>query len=783
MATSARNLARRLLRTRRATVADGAPATAPLVPTVVAGPDVAGGLAAEQAGYLERAWALLRDLPRATWSREAADAYARSGLTVDPPTALREIRALAADASADVAAASWLALCSRVFGYGDQELARTLWERLDASVGTGPAAARQERFVVQSRDWLHPWVAASNDSPSAPPAPEGTVSYAVVDYGHPGRARASANIGDHVQTIASLGHVLRHRDLTYSGDGELVELVGRLGERVRPDRVRTGTGGNVQLMTLERDASTYQEIPPDTWMLGFGWYMHPIFGMRCDLPFHRNLRPLFVSFHCNNRALLTPEAIDYLKQYGPVGCRDHTTADLLLSAGVPAFFSGCITTTVTTLFPDLTTPPPADALVGYVDVDLSKVPIGSPLYRQSADVVRFTPFVRNIDIAVQMLDDYRTHHRQLVTSRLHTYLPGRSIGIDIDFRPGNLADPRFVGLNPLTDEGFATIRDGIDGLLEQVLPLALGGASVEEVYARWREITAPLVAAAQARLAAPAETTPLQTTIPAQVAARRVAAPAGVPADALHVVVQMRRGQRPLLRRLVASIAEHTTAPVQIWLLHRGLDPRVSELARDAITLTDVDLGDLAIDLVHPDGSTADAAQVVRLVAPDLLVDVDRYVVLPIGSVLTEDLAPLAATDLQGHLLAATTSVGVRAISGFHRIHAAARDLGTTSLPDRAERAAELRRTVHQKHAFDFDAFDTDLMVFDAARARAEGLLSTLAAGMERYGLSHRTALHAVVGPDRVVLPARWNVLPDRSAVTDPALVRLPLNPEPRSTP
>lgn len=776
MATSARTLARRLLRARGASVVDGSSgaAAAASTPALVAGPDLAWGLTAERGGFLERAWALLKGLPAATWASEAADAYARSGLTVEPDAALRSIRALAADQRADVPAASWLALCSRVFGYGDQELARTLYARLDESVGDGKGV---DKFVVQSRDWLRPWVAASNDSPDAPAAPAGTVSYAVVDYGHPGRARASANIGDHVQTIASLGHVLRHRDLTYSGEPDLVDLAGRLGERVRPDRVRNGTTGNVQLMTLERDASTYQEIPPDTWMIGFGWYMHPIFGMRCGFPFHKNLRPLFVSFHCNNRDLLTAEAIDYLKQYGPVGCRDHTTVDILLSAGVPAFFSGCITTTVTTLFPDLATPPPADSLIGYVDVDLSKVPIGSPLYRQSADVVRFTPFVKNIDIAVKMLDDYRSNHRQMVTSRLHTYLPGRSIGIDIDFRPGNLADPRFVGLNPLTSEGFAAIRDGIDGLLEQVLPLAFSGASVDEVYTRWRDVTAPLVAAARARFEAPAVETPLQTTLPAQVAARRAATPADVPADAIHVVVQMRKGQRPVLRRLIDSVAEHTTAPVHVWVLHRGLDPRVADLARGTVTTTDVDLGDLAVDLVQPDGSTADAGQVVRLVTTDLLADVDRFVVLPIASVLSEDLATLAATDLEGHLVAAATSVGVRAISGFHVIHAAARNLGATRLPDRAARAAELRRSVHQKHAFDFDAFDSDLMVVDAARAREQGLLAALAGWMEHYGLSYRAALHAVVGPDRAVVPERWNVLPDRSAVTDPALARLPMNP------
>ncbi len=73
---------------------------------------------------------------------------------------------------------------------------------------------------------------------------------------------------------------------------------------------------------------------------------------RYGFPFHPNLLPIFVSFHCSKRDLLTDEAIDYLRRFAPIGCRDWTTVDILLSVGVPAFFSGCMTTTVRTVFPN-----------------------------------------------------------------------------------------------------------------------------------------------------------------------------------------------------------------------------------------------------------------------------------------------------------------------------------------------------------------------------------------------------------------------------------------------
>ena len=111
----------------------------------------------------------------------------------------------------------------------------------------------------------------------------------------------------------------------------------------------------------------YQAIPEGTWALCFGWYMHALFAMRFGFPLHRNLRPIFISFHCNKRDLLTTEAVEYLKRYGPVGCRDWNTVHLLASQGIPAFFSGCLTTTIDGVFPPGATPPP-DAPVAYVDV-------------------------------------------------------------------------------------------------------------------------------------------------------------------------------------------------------------------------------------------------------------------------------------------------------------------------------------------------------------------------------------------------------------------------------
>jgi hypothetical protein len=280
---------------------------------------LAAGIAAARRGYRELAWEELRGLPRTTWAVHAPAEYVRSGLTVAPDAALREIRALVADDPPEVRAKSWHELLTAVWGRGESELARELFAIFERHVREDQPLWRNAEL---HRDWMRPWVEADPDSPTAPPPPDGRRTFAVMDYGHPSATKASANIGDHVQTIAALGHLVRHQGVRLHGREDLIDLLAQLRARTRPDRRREDISGDLEVITAHRDASIYEPIPEDTWILCFGWFMHSLFRMRHGFPLHRNLRPIFVSFHCNKRELLTPEAIDYIRRYGPVGRRD-----------------------------------------------------------------------------------------------------------------------------------------------------------------------------------------------------------------------------------------------------------------------------------------------------------------------------------------------------------------------------------------------------------------------------------------------------------------------------
>jgi hypothetical protein len=76
-----------------------------------------------------------------------------------------------------------------------------------------------------------------------------------------------------------------------------------------------------------------------------GWYMR----RPENWPPSDSIIPLLTSIHISPlcaEKMLTKEGVDYLKKYGPVGCRDLGTKDILDKAGVPCFFSGCLTLTL-----------------------------------------------------------------------------------------------------------------------------------------------------------------------------------------------------------------------------------------------------------------------------------------------------------------------------------------------------------------------------------------------------------------------------------------------------
>jgi hypothetical protein len=226
------------------------------------------------------------------------------------------------------------------------------------------------------------------------------------------------------------------------------------------------------------------------------------------------------------------------------------------------------------------------------------------------------------------------------------------------------------------------------------------------------------------------------------------------PQDAVNCAVVLRRGGGLDLSVLVASLLDHASRPLHVWVLaHPGTGGGMKRLAASfpQVTVSRVPVGQLDEPVVPLLG--------------DLLPEVERAVVLPLPAVATADVAELADLGLGGRLLAAPTQIG-RNVSGFAVIHEAAKRLGP-----RTEASTGLRRTAHARHAFDFDAFRTDVLVMDLERARRERLAAQALPLLEEFRLDDAEALHYLLGPGRAVVPDRWATIPTRMPVRRPGLL------------
>ncbi|MBJ7451588.1 MAG: hypothetical protein JHC71_05820, partial [Blastococcus sp.] len=253
-------------------------------------------------------------------------------LHVDPPAGER-LAEQAVD-HPDLAADDALALAGTLVGHHRLPLAR---RALDRAGRADPAA------VARLRHWLDTRPAELDAV--APPRERPVIG--VLRYDSPDTSAPAADRGDHAETLAVLGHLLRRTGLRlHAEDPDLQQALDALRSGIPAERLVEVPETDVDVVGVSRDVSRWSSLPAPTWLLVTGELMHPVFGVRSDLPFHAAVRPVFLGVHLDRLELLTPDAVAYLRRYGPVGCRDRATADLLLGHGIDAFFSGPVTTTV-----------------------------------------------------------------------------------------------------------------------------------------------------------------------------------------------------------------------------------------------------------------------------------------------------------------------------------------------------------------------------------------------------------------------------------------------------
>jgi lipopolysaccharide biosynthesis glycosyltransferase len=733
-----------------------------------------GGAAASAMGHalllhrrrqFARAWTRVRAVGDEALSTyipiEAVDAALADG------TADARGRALAIGASTERMDASTLVdLAGRFLVFGERERAAALVAELRRRTSIDLDDRRRDSLARIER-----WLGRRRTS-----VPTGSIPVAVMGYETPDPAQTSDTLDDHIQSLSLMGNLVRLSNVTFSGDDGLGDLATELQARVQPGLRVPDVKGSVHLVPVDRDFSSASDVPEGTWMVAFGDHQRPLYDLRYDFPYHPNIRPLFISFHVERVEMLSNEARDYLGRYGPVGCRDWTTVFLLMSAGIDAFFSGCLTTTVDAIFPPREAAYGGNGAVGLIDVPRKAAGGARKVreYSHESAGVASGPLADRLRSASAVLAGYQQDLDRAVTSDLLAYLPLVALGVPVEFQTDSPGDARFAGLTGLGpgDARLTEMQTGIRDLISTVFDRVLSGANERDVYDLWRDLTRDRVAEAGTRFEAPVVDPPKTIDVAAAVATARKGSRRFGPHDAVdpatvaNIVLcfdQNLTSQAPVL---IESMLANASGPMRLWVLGRGLTQAYEDWLAGAFPSLPMTFVPCDAIAYHSAGrprrlparitiSTLD-----RLILPELLDDIDRVVYVDIDTLVLGDICRLAATDLGGRAIASRDS-NVSEASEWQR---APRRIAE-------EPAIELRRRMGRQHGFGHPALNAGVLVLDLDRLRLDDFSSTYLPWVERYGLHDQDIMLAYAGPDRAVLEPRWNAMPVLEDVADPSII------------
>lgn len=250
------------------------------------------------------------------------------------------------------------------------------------------------------------------------------------------------NIGDYIQSLAQINGFKRIVENYTKTKIDFKHFLDKI--------MREGYYENFRFIFLSRDNMSKDAIKyPKIYVIMNGWFLRSVEKDEFDWPPPDNITPLFISFHCYNDVLLDPKYIPYYKKHEPIGCRDLHTKEAFENIGVNAYFSGCMTLTI-----DFFKWENRNGMTCVIDTNVDKMNIPNQIVHFAhEDTDKDTPYVELFYQAYNLLSQYRMY-KNVITSRVHAYLPCIGIGIPVTFVSKNgdvddiewMKDKRFGGL-------------------------------------------------------------------------------------------------------------------------------------------------------------------------------------------------------------------------------------------------------------------------------------------------------------------------------------------------
>lgn len=691
--------------------------------------------------------------------------YFESVFFVDLDKGLKQLKNYLKDNRLSLSGTTKLALLKVLAKYSQVDFLRVENDLLFSDKSALAELSDEDRDLVS---WFDTQL--NHNEPEVKSLPE-TINIAVMDYKLLDKSRTSRNRGDYVQTLAALSNLLRFQNIDYVGDTKLSNYLNSLKKQIQPGRQITSHAAKVQPVAIDRDFSSGRDYPENTWLISNGWFMHRNFKGPVDFPYPKNVLPLMISFHIQDPDVLTAEVVEELKRIEPIGCRDWTTLYRLRDFGIKAFFSGCVTTTVGQVLPPATGTNKRKLAQVETKIDERKY-LGWQVdqFVQVGEQVRAFDLVEGIEDARSMLAEY-VDYREVATSRLHCYLPARSMGLPVDFKPKNLSDVRFEGLINLDDAAFNKIRNGIEDKLETTLKAILEGKGEKEVRKLWADICQSEVDFAESYAKTYSAVTPSNIDVAKVVAALDASKikvgnnPRGN--NVVETALALDQNLEEMIPVVLQSLVEHTDREVNAHVMTRGL----GKSFRDKIgklfpqinftfyNFDEVNYGNDIALLSHISVSTMD-----RLFLPEMLKDLEKVLYLDIDILIQSDIGDLYDLELGTNVFAGKRS---KLKTWANMI----RPITRATLHFSPDKAWDIRKRLHDKADLTSRTFNAGILVLNLAIMRAENFTAEHMYLVEQCRMNDQDVFN-IYSRDRVLeIDSAWNHVPSQDFNSKPKII------------
>jgi lipopolysaccharide biosynthesis glycosyltransferase len=481
-----------------------------------------------------------------------------------------------------------------------------------------------------------------------------------------------------------------------------------------------------------------------------------------------------ISFHIQDAGVLNKEVAAHLKKLGPIGCRDWTTVYRLRDWGVPAFFSGCVTTTVGQVLPKAyfagKIPKLAVVEAGTKWMQFKYLFMWKWWYIQIGDYVRDFTLVEGLEDARKMLSKYASYGK-VITKRLHCYLPARSMGLPVEFVPSKRSDVRFEGLLDLDKAAFNKIRSGLEHKLEVILGHILDGKSYEEVMKLWAELVAPDVAYAEeyctklepigkSAIDLPETYKKFKSHV-VELGANKFGK------DAINIAFACDQNLQDELAVVIASVERNTKRQINAHILTRGLNndyfkkihklfPKINFYFHD---FSDISYGSNVNLMKHITVSTFD-----RLFLPRVLDKLDKVLYLDVDILVRGDVGQLYDTKLGDKVFAGKKSE----LDGW----ASLIDVITrVSLSLPPKKAWALRRRAHATGKLTADTYNAGILLMNLKKMRDEEFIENNLYLVEELRLNDQDVMNFYSAGRALNLDGDWNYVPTQDYSKNPKIV------------